>query len=72
VSGRVDKIYDFATLGRDAALAQAKQEARQAALAAGAAAGGIEVVDVVELPMTHMRTGAVQVKVRAIGPLAAA
>ena len=72
VSGRVDKIYDFAVLGRDAALAQAKQEAREAALAAGAAADAIEVVDVVELPMTHMRTGAVQVKVRAIGPLAAA
>ncbi len=72
VSGRVDKIFDFAVLGREAALAQAKQEARQAALAAGAAADAIEVVDVVELPMTHMRTGAVQVKVRAIGPLAAA
>jgi N-methylhydantoinase A/oxoprolinase/acetone carboxylase beta subunit len=70
VSGRVDKIYDFATLGRDAALAQARQEARDAALAAGAAADGIEVVDVIELPMTHMRTGAVQVKVRATGPLA--
>ena len=72
VSGRVDKIFDFSVLGREAALAQAKQEARQAALAAGAAADAIEVVDVVELPMTHMRTGAVQVKVRAIGPLAAA
>jgi N-methylhydantoinase A/oxoprolinase/acetone carboxylase beta subunit len=72
VSGRVDRIYDFAGLGRDAALAQAKQEARQAALAAGAAAGSVEVVDVIELPMTHMRTGAVQVKVRAIGSLAAA
>lgn len=72
VSGRVDKIYDFAALGRDTALEQARQEARSAALAAGAAADSVEVVDVVELPMTHMRTGAVQVKVRAVGRLAAA
>lgn len=72
VSGRVDKIYDFAALGREAALAQAKQEARNSALDAGAAADSIEVVDVVELPMTHMKTGAVEVKVRAVGPLAAA
>jgi N-methylhydantoinase A/oxoprolinase/acetone carboxylase beta subunit len=72
VSGRVDTIYDFAALGRDAALEQARQEARGAALAAGAAPGSVEVVDIVELPMTHMRTGAVQVKVRAVGRLAAA
>lgn len=72
VSGRVDKIYDFAGLGREAALAQARKEACDSALAAGAAADSVEVVDVVELPMTHMKTGAVQVKVRAVGRLAAA
>ena len=32
----------------------------------------VEVVEVVELPMTHMPTGAVQVKVRAVGDLAPA
>lgn len=69
VSGRVDKIYDFAALGREAALAQARREARESALAAGAEPDSIEVVDVVELPMTHMKTGAVQVKVRAVGRL---
>lgn len=72
VSGRVDRIVDFAALGRDVALSQAKDEARQAALSAGAAADSIEVVDVTELPMTHMKTGAVHVRVRAVGRLAAA
>lgn len=70
VSGRVDKMYDFAALGREAALAQAKSEARDAAIAAGAAPDSVAVVEVTELPMTHMKTGAVQVKVRAVGPLA--
>ena len=72
VSGRVDSIFDFATLGREGALAQARREACDAALAAGAEPGSVEVVDVVELPMTHMKTGAVQVKVRAVGRLALA
>jgi N-methylhydantoinase A/oxoprolinase/acetone carboxylase beta subunit len=72
VSGRVDRIFDFHALGRDAALAQAKQEAVEAAVCAGASRATVEVVEVIELPMTHMPTGAVQVKVRAVGDLAAA
>jgi N-methylhydantoinase A/oxoprolinase/acetone carboxylase beta subunit len=70
VSGRVDRIFDFQALGRETALAQAKQEAIAAAVAAGARPESVEVVEVIELPMTHMPTGAVQVKVRAIGDLA--
>jgi N-methylhydantoinase A/oxoprolinase/acetone carboxylase beta subunit len=69
VSGRVDRMFDFA-IGRERALDQAKQEARAAALAAGAEEDSIEIVELTELPMTHMRTSAVQVKVRAVGKLA--
>jgi hypothetical protein len=53
-------------------LAQAKDEAVKAAINAGARPESIEIVDVIELPMTHMKTGAVQIKVRAVGDLAAA
>jgi N-methylhydantoinase A/oxoprolinase/acetone carboxylase beta subunit len=68
VSGRVDRLFDFA-VGREKALDQAKEEARSAALAAGAEPDSIEIVELTELPMTHMRTTAVQVKVRAVGRL---
>jgi N-methylhydantoinase A/oxoprolinase/acetone carboxylase beta subunit len=68
VSGRVDRMFDFA-IGRERALEQAKNEARAAALAAGAEPESIEIVELAELPMTHMRTTAVQVKVRAVGRL---
>ena len=68
VSGRVDRMFDFA-VGRERALGQAKDEARSAALAAGAEPDSIEIVELTELPMTHMRTTAVQVKVRAVGKL---
>ena len=69
VSGRVDRLFDFAA-GRDQALEQAKEEARAAALAAGAEPGSIDIVELTEMPMTHMRSSAVQVKVRAVGRLA--
>ena len=69
VSGRVDRLFDYDAAGRDAALALAKKEAVDAALAAGADAASVEVVDIVELPMTHMRSSAVQLKVRAVGDL---
>jgi N-methylhydantoinase A/oxoprolinase/acetone carboxylase beta subunit len=71
VSGRVDKLYDVPALGRDVALAMAKDDARAAAAKAGADPDQIEFVDVLELPMMHMRAGATQIKVRAVGPVAA-
>jgi N-methylhydantoinase A/oxoprolinase/acetone carboxylase beta subunit len=71
VSGRIDKLYDVPALGRDVALQMAKDDARAAAVRAGADAARIEIVEVIELPMTHMRAGATQIKVRAVGPVAA-
>ena len=68
VSGRVDRMFDFAA-GREVALEQAKEDARSAAIAAGAVPDSVEIVELTELPMTHMRTSAVQVKVRAVGKL---
>lgn len=70
VSGRVDRLFDFGA-GRDVALAEARAEAVAATIAAGAAMEQVEIVDLEELPMTHVQTNCVRVKVRAIGPLAA-
>lgn len=71
VSGRVDKLYDVPGLGREVALQLAKDEAKASAVKAGADGDKVEIIEVVELPMTHMRAGATQIKVRAVGPLAA-
>ncbi|MEP7247090.1 MAG: hydantoinase/oxoprolinase family protein [Gammaproteobacteria bacterium] len=70
ISGRVDKLYDIPTLGREVALQMAKDEAKAAAVRAGADANHVEIVEVIELPMMHMRAGATQIKVRAVGPVA--
>lgn len=69
VSGRIDKLYDVAALGRDEALTLARAEAVQNAVAAGADAAGVDVVDITETPMTYTQSGHVQIKVRAVGPL---
>jgi hypothetical protein len=70
VSGRIDKLYDVPTLGREVALQMAKDEAKAVAVAAGADPDQVEIVDVIELPMMHMRAGSTQIKVRAVGPVA--
>ncbi len=70
VSGRIDKLYDFGREGgRLAVLEDAKQEAIDAAVAAGADRETVEILDIVELPMMHMKTNAVQIKIRAVGNL---
>jgi N-methylhydantoinase A/oxoprolinase/acetone carboxylase beta subunit len=70
VSGRVERMYDMTTAGRDGALEAAKREAVAAAIQAGAQADAVEIIDVSEMPMTHMKSGSVQIRVRAAGPLA--
>jgi N-methylhydantoinase A/oxoprolinase/acetone carboxylase beta subunit len=67
-SGRVDRLFDYSA-GREAALTQAKDEAIQIAKEAGADPATIRIVEVAELPMAHMRTHLVQVRVRAVGEL---
>jgi N-methylhydantoinase A/oxoprolinase/acetone carboxylase beta subunit len=71
VSGHVERMYDIATKGRTGALEAAKAEAIAAAIQAGAQPGAVEIIDVSEMPMTHMKSGSVQIRVRAAGPLAA-
>ena len=69
VSGRVNRIFDFRKDGREASLQQARKEAHDAAIANGAVAKSIEIVDLMEFPMPYIDTGAVQVKIRAVGDL---
>jgi N-methylhydantoinase A/oxoprolinase/acetone carboxylase beta subunit len=72
VSGRVDRLYDTGKIGRDAAVAEASAEAIAVAVAAGADPASVEIVELIELPMTHVEANTTQIKVRAVGELAAA
>ena len=69
VSGEVDRVYSLAEMGRDAALADAKSRAIEAAVAAGALRDTIEIVDVEDVPLAYLPGNATRVRVKAVGEL---
>ncbi len=70
VSGAVDGVYDVAGRGRDAVVAQVKEEARREAIKAGADEKSVEIVEMEEIPLAYMPSNAVRFRVKAVGSLA--
>ncbi len=70
--GEVDRVYSYQQLGREGAIAAATEEARRAALAAGAVPDTLRVVEVEELPIAYVPGGAVRLRVKVTGDLALA
>jgi N-methylhydantoinase A/oxoprolinase/acetone carboxylase beta subunit len=68
-SGRVDTILP-AGESRSKAIERAKEEAAARAVAAGADPALVEIVDLVEVPLSYLSEPAVRVHVKAAGPLA--
>lgn len=69
VSGEIDRVYSLAAMGRDEALDDAKKQATEAAIAAGAHPGTIEIVDVEDVPLAYLPGNATRVRVKAVGDL---
>ena len=69
VGGECDRIFSLAELSRDQALDQAKQDATDRAVNAGANADSIEIVDVEEVPLAYLPGNATRIMVKAIGDL---
>ena len=69
VGGECDRIFSLAELSRDDALDQAKTEASDRAVNAGAAADSIEIVDVEEVPLAYLPGNATRIMVKAVGDL---
>ena len=72
VGGETDRIFSLAELSRDEALEQAKQEATDRAVSAGAKADTVEIVDVEEVPLAYLPGNATRIMVKAVGDLEAA
>ncbi len=71
VGGQVDRIAQLGPGGREAALEEASEEARQQAVLAGADPAGVEVVEIEDIPLAYLTTPAVRLRVKAVGPLGA-
>lgn len=69
VGGECDRIFSLEGSTRDEVLDQAKDEARQRAIAAGATPGSIEIVDVEEVPLAYLPGNAIRIAVKAVGDL---
>ncbi len=70
VGGETDRVFALAELPRDEALAQAREEASNKAIAAGADEETIAIVDVEEVPLAYLPSNAVRIRVKAVGDLA--
>jgi N-methylhydantoinase A/oxoprolinase/acetone carboxylase beta subunit len=69
VSGEVDRVYALADIGREPALADARERAIDSAVAAGAARDTVEIVDVEDVPLAYLPGNATRVRVKAVGEL---
>ena len=69
VGGEVDRIFSLDKKSRDETLEEAKREAAEKAVAAGASPGTVHVVDVEEVPLSYLPSNATRIRVKAVGEL---
>lgn len=69
VSGTYEKLIDYDKLPREEALAQAKSEAAEMAVKAGAMRETVEIVDVEDVPLAYYPGNTSRVKIKAAGEL---
>lgn len=70
--GEVDRTYSLADRTRAEVLAEAEEEACRLAVEAGADPDQVRVIDVEDVPLTHLPGGgAVHVRIKAVGPFTA-
>src|SRR5207237_377060 len=67
--GEVDRIFSLDEKSRDETLEEAKREAAEKAVAAGASPGTVHVVDVEEVPLSYLPSNATRIRVKAVGEL---
>jgi N-methylhydantoinase A/oxoprolinase/acetone carboxylase beta subunit len=70
VSGEVDRVYKLGVNGRESALREAIEAAKDEAVRAGAAPDRVEVVEIQELPLAYLTDPVARIRVKAAGPLA--
>ena len=69
VSGQVDRIFHLGADGRQAVLDEARDEARERAVAAGANPDTVQIIEVEEIPLAYLTSPAVRIRVKAAGTL---
>lgn len=69
ISGEVDRIFATDGATREELLAEARAQATERAVANGAVAGTVEVVEVEQIPVAYMEQSMIRLRVKAVGDL---
>ena len=69
VSGNVDRIFHLGAGGRQAALDEARDEAREHAVAAGADPDTVQIIEIEEIPLAYLTSPAIRIRAKAAGAL---
>jgi len=69
VGGEVDRVYAIEPGRRESVIDEARQEAIDRAVAAGADPGAVEIVDFDEVPLPYLPGNATRVRCKAVGDL---
>jgi N-methylhydantoinase A/oxoprolinase/acetone carboxylase beta subunit len=69
IGGKVDRVFSLEQIPREEALQRARDEATEKAVAAGASAGTVQIVDVEEVPLAYLPSNATRIHVKAVGDL---
>jgi N-methylhydantoinase A/oxoprolinase/acetone carboxylase beta subunit len=69
IGGEVDRVFSLEQIPREEALQRARDEATAKAVAAGASAGTVQIVDVEEVPLAYLPSNATRIHVKAVGEL---
>ena len=70
VIGTYEQLIDYDKVPRDEALAKARAEAVELAVAAGAIRGTVEIIDAEDVPLQYYPGNTTRVKIKAAGDLA--
>ncbi len=69
VGGETDRVFSLDGISRDEALAEAKREATDKAVSAGALPETVDILDIEEVPLAYLPSSAVRIRVKAVGDL---
>ncbi|TDQ66022.1 N-methylhydantoinase A/oxoprolinase/acetone carboxylase beta subunit [Maritalea mobilis] len=69
ISGEVDRIYSLSEISRDQALSEARKEATDKAIAAGAKPDSIELLDQEDVPLAYLPGNATRIRLKVVGDL---
>ncbi|MEZ5721181.1 MAG: hypothetical protein R3D59_05595 [Paracoccaceae bacterium] len=69
ISGEVDRIFSLENTSREEALAAARKEATDKAIAAGAKPDSIELLDQEDVPLAYLPGNATRIRLKVVGEM---